>query len=325
MFRKISGVPNFDSSVLTEKLRAFTRVELDMENCIHRIESVHSLDDCPTCLQNVSDEHKEGIRATLMEQHDSFLESKKILADIVATLKTEQAEFERLSLVERKYHDEVSKLTDSIISYGKDIEAHQATINRISGNRGNIEDEQKKLAELAQNALAIVRRRTELVQERELQDISSLLLKDSGIKAAIIKEYVPILNKLINRYLGLFGFDVNFRLDENFNETVHSRGRDEFTYNNFSEGEKRKIDIAILLAFRKVTALKNSATCNLLLMDEIVDSSLDPTSREVFLDILNAEGGNNFVISHTTPSTDMFDAVIEVKKQGDFSTYEFLV
>lgn len=325
MYQKFPGVPSFDEDALREQTRKLTRVEHDMEKIISRVDAIHGLDDCPTCMQIVSSEHKSSIKDKMMIEHADFEVAKTALNALVEKLLLDQQEFSRCSEIERRYNLEISKFNDSIIAYGREIEQHQATINRVGGDRGNIEEERKKLNEIATGALSIIRRRNELLEEKQLQDISAVLLKDTGIKAEIIKEYVPILNKLLNRYLSAFGFDVNFHLDENFNETVKSRGRDEFTYNSFSEGEKRKIDIAILFAFRKVTELKNSATCNLLLMDEIVDSSFDPQAREIFLDILATEGGNNIVISHTTPNMDIFDAVIEVKKVGDFSTYEYLL
>lgn len=324
MFKKFKGVPDFDAAALQSNTNQLTRVDHDMTRLLARIESIHVLDDCPTCMQRVAAGHKSDIKEQLMAEHEVLSATKAQLVATVHALLAERDEFDRLSEIKRKYDNEVSKMAETIESYDAEIETHQSVITRIESNRGNIEEEQAKLATLAANALRVVKRRTELLEEKELQDVSLLLLKDSGIKAAIIKEYVPILNKMINRYLSMFGFDVNFMLDENFNETVRSRGRDEFTYYSFSEGEKRRIDVAILLAFRKVTELKNSATCNILLMDEIIDSSLESMAKEVLMDILVAEGGNNFVISHTSPSTDMFDAVIEVKKQGDFSVYEYL-
>lgn len=324
MFEKFPGVPEFEPEVLGKQTRTLSQVEYDMEKIVTRVETIHRLTDCPTCMQIVTSDHKSSIKEKLMDEHAAFEVTKNELNSLVEKLQLEQSEFLRLSELERKYNAEITRFNDSIIAYGKEIETHQATINRVGDNRGNIDDERRKLNEIAAEALLIIRRRNELLEEKSLQDISAILLKDTGIKAEIIKEYVPILNKLLNRYLSLFGLDVNFYLDENFNETVKSRGRDEFTYNSFSEGEKRKIDIAILFAFRKVTELKNSATCNLLLMDEIVDSSLEPSAREIFLDILRLEGGNNIVISHTTPNVDIFDEVIEVKKIGDFSTYEYI-
>lgn len=324
MYAKFPAAPEFDPEALSTKTRSLSIVEHDIKNLTGKITSIHSLQDCPTCMQVVADDHKEKISTVLGGQCSVLEETKHADELLIEKMREMKAAFERHSGLVSKYNSELERLNSSIIAYGRDIESHQNNILKVGSDKGNITEEKERLNVIVDSALKIIQRRNELLEEKSMQDISGLLLKDSGIKASIIKEYIPVLNKLLNRYLSAFGFDVNFHLDENFNETVLSRGRDEFTYNSFSEGEKRKIDVAILLAFRRVTEMKNSATCNLLVMDEIVDSSLDPASREIFLDILAAEGGNNFVISHTTPSMDVFDAVIEFKKVGNFSTYEYL-
>ena len=225
-----------------------------------------------------------------------------------------------ISKLKIQLDSEIHKISD----LSDDINRLQKNILKLQNESGDVEQEKEKLKSITNNALQVLKQRGTLLEVKNIQEISQLLLKDSGIKAAIIKEYIPILNKLINRYLSIFGFNVNFILDENFNETIHSRWRDEFSYHSFSEGEKRRIDVSVLFAFRQVSELKNSANCNLLIMDEIVDSSLDLNSREAFLEILNSEKGNTFVISHTAPSYDAFEAVIKAEKQGDFSTYEFI-
>jgi len=172
---------------------------------------------------------------------------------------------------------------------------------------------------------SLISRKNELSEEKQLQEVSQVLLKDNGIKTAIIREYLPVLNKLINKYLTVFDFFVNFNLDESFNEVIKSRGRDEFSYASFSEGEKKRIDLAILLSFRQVAAMKNSAKVNLLIFDEVQDSSLDLDARAKFNDLLDSMAGSNvFVISHTDTSPDAYDAVIKVEKRGDFSQYEYV-
>jgi Na+-transporting NADH:ubiquinone oxidoreductase subunit NqrC len=162
----------------------------------------------------------------------------------------------------------------------------------------------------------------DLHHQKGILDVASVMLKDTGIKTKIIKQYVPIMNKLINKYLAAMDFFVQFELDENFNEKIKSRFRDEFTYASFSEGEKMRIDLALLFTWRSIAKLRNSASTNLLIMDEVFDSSLDNTGTEEFLKILESltVDTNVFVISHKGDQLyDKFHSVIKFEKTKNFS------
>ena len=154
-----------------------------------------------------------------------------------------------------------------------------------------------------------------------MYSVASALLKDNGIKTLIIKQYIPVINKLINHYLASMDFFVNFTLDENFNETIKSRHRDNFSYYNFSEGEKKRIDLALLFTWRTIAKLKNSVNTNLLIMDEVFDSSLDSEGTEEFFKILYSvpEDLNIFIISHKDALQDKFTNTISVEKVKGFS------
>jgi DNA repair exonuclease SbcCD ATPase subunit len=160
-----------------------------------------------------------------------------------------------------------------------------------------------------------------LIDEKAYYEVASGLLKDTGIKTKIIKQYLPIINKLVNKYLASLDFFVNFNLDESFKETIKSRHRDDFTYNNFSEGEKQRIDMALMLTWRAVAKLKNSSNTNLLILDEVFDSSLDTNGTEELMKILHMlEGVNLFVISHKGDILqDKFANVIRFEKVNNFS------
>jgi ABC-type multidrug transport system ATPase subunit len=154
--------------------------------------------------------------------------------------------------------------------------------------------------------------------------LASILLKDGGIKKKIIKHYIPVINRTINKYLSMMNFFVNFNLDDEFNETIKSRHRDVFTYASFSEGEKRKIDLALLFAWRAMAEIKNSLSTNLLILDEVLDGSLDDTSTEAFLEIMNGMRGHNvnvFVISHKSKEVlqDKFERHVQLSKKGNYS------
>ena len=187
----------------------------------------------------------------------------------------------------------------------------------------NIDVEKTKLKDIADDALNLIDRKNQLYQEKQIHDVSAILLKDTGIKTAIIKEYLPVMNKVINGYLTSMDFYVHFELDEAFNEKIKSRFRDEFTYASFSEGEKMRIDLAILFTWRQIAKMKNSVNTNLLILDEIFDSSLDNTGTDYFLSMMNALGekSNIFVISHKGDQLfDKFHSVVKFEKKNDFST-----
>jgi DNA repair exonuclease SbcCD ATPase subunit len=161
----------------------------------------------------------------------------------------------------------------------------------------------------------------QLIEEKTYLEAASALLKDTGIKTKIVKQYLPVINKLVNKYLASLDFFVNFNLDESFRETIKSRHRDEFTYASFSEGEKQRIDMALMLTWRAVAKLKNSSNSNLLILDETFDSSLDANGTEYLMNILHMlEGVDLFVISHKGDILqDKFANVVRFAKEKNFS------
>ena len=166
--------------------------------------------------------------------------------------------------------------------------------------------------------------RKELTDTKNYYVVASQFLKDTGVKTSIIKYYLPIMNKLINKYLQEMDFYVNFTMDERFQENIKSRGREGFTYSSFSEGEKMRVDLALLFTWREIARMKNSVNTNLLILDEVFDSSLDATGTDEFLKLLNTLGGNNvFVISHKGDILfDKFNETIKFEKVKNFSQIE---
>ena len=187
----------------------------------------------------------------------------------------------------------------------------------------NTEKDELKL--LQQNLEECLQDYAKLTEQKQLYDYAHELLRDTGIKTKIIKQYVPIINKYVNKYLNELDFLINFSIDENFNETIRSQYRDEFTYSSFSEGEKMRIDLALLFTWRQVAKLKNSVNTNLLIMDEVFDSSLDADGTDAFLKIINTmdENTNVFVISHKGEILyDKFLSTIKFVKEKNFSKIE---
>jgi DNA repair exonuclease SbcCD ATPase subunit len=206
----------------------------------------------------------------------------------------------------------VKGLNDSITKLEKQIKQIQKPKEDIDEDEL---DTIKKEVEQAQDELK------QLLDDKAYYDVASSLLKDTGIKTNIIKQYLPVINKLVNKYLTSMDFFVNFNLDESFKETIKSRHRDEFSYHNFSEGEKQRIDMALMLTWRAVAKLKNSTNTNLLILDEVFDSSLDTSGTEDLMKILHTlEGVNLFVISHKGDILqDKFANTIKFEKVKNFS------
>ena len=215
---------------------------------------------------------------------------------------------------------EIAKENSSLVQLEKFNSTLQTEIGELQSGKVNKGD-RKKLEELKEILSGFDMQKSKLREDKTYAEAAKNMLQDTGIKTKIIKQYLPIMNKLINTYLTSMEFYVNFTLDENFEETIKSRYRDEFSYASFSEGEKMRIDLALLFTWRAVAKMKNSTNTNLLILDEIFDSSLDGTGTDEFLKILNTLGDENvFVISHKQDAlADKFRSTIKFEKVKNFS------
>lgn len=277
---------------------------------------------CPSCSQGIPHEHKETVLHDLNTKIDSENQRLTELEDIHNRLNADLSlmnnilsEITDLNISVSTYNANITMLNRMNKQLAEEIENHKADTH-------NVDEEKRKLKELAQNALEKIKTKTQLLEMRNLEDVASSLLKDTGIKTAIIREYLPIMNKLINKYLNAMDTYIHFELDESFNESIKSRHRDDFTYASFSEGEKMRIDLAILFTWRQIAKMKNSVNTNLLLLDEIFDSSLDTAGTDYFLNLMDQFGDktNIFVISHKGDQLfDKFRSVIKFEKRNDFS------
>ena len=285
------------------------------------IQFYHSNDSCPTCNQEL----EENFKAGKIETHDDKL--KSINAGILDLDKQIKEVEERLELI-NKTKETIAEVNEEIVEISTKLIAEQnyvakLTVEKENSNVGDtsIPEEKTKLKQLAQEVIDLYNTRIEKVDEKGYHEVASLLLKDTGIKTKIIKQYLPVMNKIINKYLQSMDFFVHFELDEAFNETIKSRHRDEFTYASFSEGEKQRIDLALLFAWRTIAKMKNSANTNLLMLDEVFDSSLDSGGADLLYQILGTldSGINTFVISHRDLMFDKFRSVIKFQKINNFS------
>jgi len=277
-------------------------------------------DTCPTCKQSLTEElkvdKKTEITASLKELEDASVALKRNLDAILTKVTEKEIIVDDLRSVQQK----ISNCNREIQWKKKEIKKIEEKI--ASGNGHNIKGEKEKLKAMARDGMILEKEHSSNRKTRDNFDVVSNMLRDTGIKAGIIKRYLPVMNQLINRYLKELDFYVSFDLNENFEETIKSRFRDEFTYASFSEGEKMRIDLALLFTWRTIAKMKNSANTNLLILDEIFDSSLDVSGTDDFLKILHtvADKTNVFVISHKTETLqDKFASTLHVEKKQNFS------
>jgi DNA repair exonuclease SbcCD ATPase subunit len=314
-----------EKTSVENKLKTITKLESQIESTVSKYRKDISFfqhnDDCPTCRQTIAIGFKETEIANLTTK---AAECEHGLSELEKKLLAEQNKLNSINEVQKKIQAlqiKIATNNTSITETNKYITKLQKQIEELKQSKVVSEKEQQELRELKDSLFLLQEELRVLIQEKTYYEVASGLLKDTGIKTKIIKQYLPIINKLVNKYLASLDFFVNFNLDESFKETIKSRHRDEFTYNNFSEGEKQRIDMALMLTWRAVAKLKNSSNTNLLILDEVFDSSLDTTGTEELMKILHMlDGVNLFVISHKGDILqDKFSNVIKFEKVKNFS------
>jgi DNA repair exonuclease SbcCD ATPase subunit len=276
--------------------------------------------DCPTCEQHIDENFKEIMIKKYLVEVNKFTDALIELKEMLLKSNKRQEDISEIAKTIRENEVHVAKENSSIVQLEKFNFTLQLEIDQLQlGEVSKIDYD--KLKKLKLKMASVGKQRKKLKEDQIYAEAVKNMLQDTGIKTKIIKQYLPIMNKLINTYLTAMEFYVNFTLDENFNETIKSRYRDEFTYDSFSEGEKMRIDLALLFTWRAVAKMKNSTNTNLLMLDEIFDSSLDSTGTDEFLKILNTLGGENvFVISHKQDAlSDKFKSTIKFEKTKNFS------
>ena len=307
------------------KVKKITKLESQIENNLSKfrkdINFFEHNDDCPTCRQAIALEFKEKELNTLGTK---ITECDHGLKELEKKLLAEQAKLNSINETQKKIQElqiKIATNNTSINETNKYIKRLEKQIEDLKLNKSSTDKEEQELSIINESLSQLKQHLKTLIDEKTYYEVASGLLKDTGIKTKIIKQYLPIINKLVNKYLASFDFFVNFNLDEAFKETIKSRHRDDFTYDSFSEGEKQKIDLALLFSWRAVAKLKNSANTNLLILDEVFDSSLDANGTEYLMTILQMlEGTNVFVISHKGDILqDKFRSVIRFEKVKNFS------
>jgi len=315
-----------DEKVVNEKSSKLVQLESKMESKLKKINKdvafYNDHNECPTCRQNINQDFKEE---ELNNLNVSSEQITKALVDIDKQIQTANDRINEISKINEhisSHNNEVVKHNSTISAVNKYITKLNKEISELENLHINLDSDNTVLKELKTSLQEVITKQEELSKEKQYLEYASTLLKDTGIKTKIIKQYLPIMNKLINKYLTAMDFFVNFNINENFEETIKSRHRDDFSYANFSEGEKMRIDLALLFTWRQIAKMKNSTNTNLLILDEVFDSSLDGVGTEEFLKLIHDMGTdtNVFVISHKGDQLfDKFRSIIKFEKKNNFS------
>ena len=309
-----------------EKLLKLNNLKGKLSNKVSTLTKEHKFFSdnvsCPTCTQPIEEEFRLN---KINDVQTKAKELKKGYQDLEDTIKKEQdreRQFNQLSKEITKLNNGISKNNTKISGFQRQIRDLESEIQTTTERFKNRNTEHEKLKEFKKNLQTTIEELSEKRQDINHYDFAYSLLRDDGVKTKIIKKYLPFINQQVNRYLHLMDFYINFTLDEEFSETVKSPIHEDFSYSSFSEGEKMRIDLALLFTWREVARVKNSVNTNLLIMDEIFDSSLDGFGTDEFLKIIRyvIKGANVFVISHKTDLNDKFENVLTFDKVKGFST-----
>lgn len=299
-----------------------SKLETNLSKLRKDCEFYEKSDECPTCRQHINQEFKEKQLEVNVKKKQDLKDGLNKLSDEASKLEDRLEEIRKINKNIQDHNSEIVKLNASILAIQNYIQKELDDIATISKGFNNIEGNDDKLRLLNDDLNKYSLEQENVLNNKKYYDFSAVLLKDGGIKTRIIKQYIPIMNKLINAYLSQMNFFVNFNINENFEEIIKSRHRDEFKYENFSEGEKLRIDLAILFTFRQIAKMKNSVNTNLLIFDETLDSSLDLNGIDQFMDLIESLDVNTnvIVISHKGDALgERFDRTLKFEKKKDFT------
>ena len=308
-----------------KKLKKLNTLKGKLSNKVTTITKEHKFFSdntvCPTCTQSINEEFRIDRINDVQSKAKELQSGYKELENAIQKEEEREHQFTQLSQEISTLNNDISQNNTKISGFQRQIRDLESEIQTITDQLQNRNTEHEKLAEFKANLKETIDELSDQREQLNHYDFAYSLLKDDGVKTKIIKKYIPVINQQVNRYLQLMDFYINFHLDEEFNETVKSPIHEDFSYASFSEGEKMRIDLALLFTWREVARIKNSVNTNLLIMDEVFDSSLDGFGTEEFLKIIKfvIKDANIFVISHKSDLHDKFDNVIKFDKVKGFS------
>ena len=316
----ISDRPQYETKLKQlEKLE--TKIEQNLETHKKNLEFFEQNDNCPTCTQKIEETFREE---KIVKEKSKVVTLNQGMKDLVAELAKVEGKITEFNGISDKLYENkisISKVESSLKELKRFSDSLHNEILLLEGKDEDDKDIEKSLVELQEQLEQTKIELNRITEEKKYLDVAREILSDRGAKAKIIKKYLPIMNSLINQHLQSMDFFVSFHLDEEFKEEVKSRHRDTFDYNNFSEGEKMRIDLALVFTWRAIAKMKNSANTNLMVLDEIFDSSLDGQGTDDFFKIVNKMGKENiFIISHKGDILfDKFTNIIKFEKEHNFT------
>ena len=318
------GVSSVDKQ--RDAISQMTAVRKQMQSGVKKVDEEKTFyeqnEECPVCKHELPDQFRQDM---IGKKEERQTELALALQKMERMLEDARTKLDIANDVVKQIDDkkQESHRTDSAITSSKKyLKQLQDLADKVQREKASIQTERDAMATLQSEEDGAENQKKVLVEDLHTMEIATVLLKDSGIKRKIIRKYIPALNKIINKYLISMDFFAQFTLNEDFNEIIKSRHRDEFSYDSFSEGEKLRIDLSLLLAWRDIARMKNCANTNLLILDEVFDSSLDAVGTEEVIKILQSMGGSNniFVISHKSDQLlDKFQNILTYKKVNNFS------
>ena len=315
-----------DKLATEKKSSKLLQLESKLESRLKKLEKEEKFyeenHDCPTCKQGIADTFRRSQLSGINQTKGEVGVAVKDIETQIQKANDRIQEIQKIVKHIQEHNNEIVKHNSTITAVHTFISKLQREIEALSAHKDSLEVDNAKLKELKAELTVLLEKQQLLATEKQYYEFAGNLLKDTGIKTKIIRQYLPIMNKLINKYLTAMDFFVNFNINESFEETIKSRHRDEFSYSNFSEGEKMRIDLALLFTWRQIAKLKNSTNTNLLILDEVFDSSLDGVGTDEFLKLIHEMGAdtNIFVISHKGDQLfDKFRSIIKFEKYNNFS------
>ena len=315
-----------DKLATEKKSSKLLQLESKLESRLKKLEKEEKFyeenHDCPTCKQGIADTFRRSQLSGINQTKGEVGVAVKDIETQIQKANDRIQEIQKIVKHIQEHNNEIVKHNSTITAVHTFISKLQREIEALSAHKDSLEVDNAKLKELKAELTVLLEKQQLLSTEKQYYEFAGNLLKDTGIKTKIIRQYLPIMNKLINKYLTAMDFFVNFNINESFEETIKSRHRDEFSYSNFSEGEKMRIDLALLFTWRQIAKLKNSTNTNLLILDEVFDSSLDGVGTDEFLKLIHEMGAdtNIFVISHKGDQLfDKFRSIIKFEKKNNFS------
>lgn len=291
-----------------------------IDKAIKEGEFYKTIDECPQCKQGIAHEHKQAIAESVDQQLGQLQSELNVIEQQIEQTTTKYHKWKECLSEQHDLNKQLSDYNHTISTNNAIIKSKRKQIETAQKDTTSLDEEKVKLKQYAKNIVECDKRKRDLQDLAQYQLASYTMLQDTGIKAKVIKQYIPVINKMVNKYLDSLDFFCQFTLDENFNEVVKSRYRDSFVYDNFSEGEKLRINIALLLTWIHIAEAKNQASCNLMFADEILDGALDNAGADLMLGLFRSlKNKNMFLISHRGLSENHFDHSIKFAKVNNFT------